>query len=183
MNVLDAIRHRRSVRAYAPRSISEEVLQRMRNALRLAPSACNLQPWHFIWVTDAALRRQLGQAAHGQAWIAQAPVIVVACGRPQQAYPRMGGSGNSVDIDVSIALDHLMLAAVDEGLGTCWIGSFAEHEVKRLLDIPRQAKVVALTPLGYPASSDLIHPVLHSQRKDAAEIFSHNRYSQPLINQ
>jgi nitroreductase len=180
MNVLDAIRNRRSVRAYAPRAIPDDVMQRMREALRVAPSACNLQPWHFVFVTDAALRRSLGQAAHGQFWIASAPVVVVACGLPQQAYPRMGGSGNSVDIDVTIALDHLMLAAVAEGLGTCWIGSFSEAEVKRLLDIPRAVKVVALTPLGYPASSDLIYPVLDAQRKGPAEIFSHDRFSQPL---
>ena len=180
MNVLDAIRNRRSVRDYSPQAIPDDVMDRMREAMRLAPSACNLQPWHFVMVTSEVTRRKLGAAAHGQLWIATAPVIVVACGRPQQAYPRMGGSGNSVDIDVTIALDHLMLAAVAEGLGTCWIGSFSEREVKRLLDVPRGVKVVALTPLGFPASADLICPVPEAARKPAAEVFSQDKFSQPL---
>ena len=90
-------------------------------------------------------------------WIAEAPMVVVACGWPRQAYPRMGGGGNSVDIDVAIALDHLTLAAVSHGLGTCWIGSFSEADVKRLIQLPPVGKVVAMTPLGYPAEQDLIH--------------------------
>ena len=89
----------------------------------------------------------------------------------------MGGSGNSVDIDVAIALDHLMLAAAGEGLGTCWIGAFSESEVKRLVGVPRVAKVVAMTPLGYPATEGLIHPLIESQRKPPTEIFSVNRYA------
>jgi nitroreductase len=177
MNVLEAIRMRRSVRSYANRPLPEQVMQRMREALRSAPSACNIQPWHFVFVTDENLRRQLGGAANGQYWIAEAPVIVVGCGLPKQAYPRMGGSGSSVDIDVAIALDHLMLAAAGEGLGTCWIGAFVEAEVKRLVGVPRTAKVVAMTPLGYPATEGLMHPLIESQRKPPAEIFSVNRYA------
>lgn len=176
MDVLEAIRMRRSVRAYSQRELPAEVIARMRDALRFAPSACNIQPWHFVFVQDAQLRRQLGKAANDQMWIADAPLVVVACGWPRQAYPRMGGSGNSVDIDVAIALDHLTLAAVSEGLGTCWIGSFVEAEVKQLVHLPRNAKVVALTPLGYPASDELIHAVKPGQRKPEEEVFSLDRW-------
>jgi len=111
--------------------------------------------------------------------MAGAPIIVVACGLPKQAYKAMGGYGNSADVDVTIALDHLTLAAVAEGLGTCWIGAFGEPQVKRLLGVPRAVKVVAMTPLGYPASADLNRPLPQNQRKPAAEIFSTDRYHGP----
>jgi len=178
MDVLTAIRTRRSVREYSSRPIPDDVLGRMHQALRYAPSACNFQPWHFIFVTDADLRRQLAQASFGQTWMAAAPVIVVGCGDPEQAYKHMGGYGNSVDVDVAIALDHLTLAAVAEGLGTCWIGAFDEREVKRLLNIPPSLKVVAMTPLGFPASPELNHPIPDERRKPPAEIFSLNRYGE-----
>jgi nitroreductase len=177
MNVLDAIRTRRSVRSYATRPIPAEVMERIRQALRLAPSACNIQPWRFIFVTDAGLRREVAQAANGQKWMADAPVIVVGCGLPEKAYKKMGGNGNSVDVDVAIALDHLTLAAVAEGLGTCWIGAFDEAKVKGLLGIPKEVKVVAMTPLGYPSSPDLNRPMEEGRRKGEAEVFSLNRYS------
>jgi len=149
MNVLEAITMRRSVRAYSPQPVDALRMQRMKQALRSAPSACNLQPWHFIFVTDADLRQQVAQAANGQAWMAGAPVIVVACGLSEKAYKHMGGHSSSVDVDVAIALDHLTLAAVAERLGTCWIGAFDEAAVKLLLHVPRTVKVVAMTPLGY----------------------------------
>ncbi len=178
MNVYEAIRTRRSVRRYSPRPIPDSSLPRLRDALRLAPSACNFQPWQFIFVTDQELRTELGQAAHRQTFISQAPLIVVACGFPDRAYQGMGGHGNSVDVDVAIALDHLTLAAVNEGLGTCWIGAFDERAVKRLLHIPREAKVVALTPVGFPESSNLIRPVTQDERKPEDEVLSVNRFSQ-----
>jgi nitroreductase len=179
MDVLEAIKTRRSVRAYSDRPIPAEVMDRMKQALRMAPSACNIQPWHFVLVSDAAAREKIAQAAHKQAWMAQAPVIVVACGLPARAYKKMGGYGNSVDVDLAIALDHLTLAAVADGLGTCWIGSFDEGEVKTLLGIPAQVKVVAMTPLGYPAKPDLIRPLDEARRKPLTEIFSTDRYQGP----
>jgi nitroreductase len=177
MNVLEAIKIRRSVRAYSSKLIPADLLDRMKQALRYAPSACNLQPWRFILVTDPKLRQAVAGACNGQTWIADAPVTVVACGFPDQAYKKMGGTGNSIDIDLAIALDHLTLAAVAEGLGTCWIGAFKEPEVKHLLGVPETVKVVALTPLGFPASPDLIRPGDENRRKAATEIFSVNKYS------
>jgi nitroreductase len=177
VDVLDAIRRRRSVRSYAlDKPIPADVMQRMLEALRLAPSACNIQPWHFILVADATLRREVARVANGQSWMAEAPVIVVGCGFPEQAYKRMGGYGNSVDVDLAIALDHLTLAAVAEGLGTCWIGAFDEAKIKALLGVPRQVKVVAMTPLGYPLSPELNHPAVPGTRKGDGEIFSMDRY-------
>ncbi len=181
MNVLEAIRTRRSVRSFAAhKPIPAEVTARMREALRLAPSACNIQPWHFIFVADATLRREVAQVSNGQNWMADAPLLVVGCGFPEQAYQRMGGYGNSIDVDVAIALDHLTLAAVAEGLGTCWIGAFDETKVKHLLGIPERVKVVAMTPLGYPSSDDLNRPAAPGQRKGEGEVFSMDRFGNPL---
>ncbi len=177
MNVMDAIQTRRSVRAYDGRPVPEDVMAHMKDALRFAPSACNYQPWKFVMVRDTALKQALADAANGQHFIAEAPVIVVGVGFPDRAYQRMGGYGNSVDVDLAIALDHLALAAAAEGLGTCWIGAFDEAKVKVLLNIPADAKVVAMTPLGYPAQRDLIHPIEAGKRKPAEEIFANEKFS------
>jgi len=180
VDVITALIHRRSVRSYTDQPIPADVLERMRQALRAAPSACNNQPWHFIFVTDPELRKQVATAARGQMWLADAPAIVVACGYPDRAYKKMGGYGNSVDLDLAIAIDHLMLAAVADGLGTCWIGAFSESAVKALLGIPEDVKIVALTPLGYPSPPDLIKPLDELRRKSPAELFSENRYGSPV---
>lgn len=150
MDVRTAIKTRRSVRNYAARPLPDDVLARLTAALRAAPSACNLQPWHFIFVHDEDLRRALAQASFKQSWMAEAPVIVVACGLPEQAYKHMGGHGNSADIDVAIAVDHLTLAAVAEGLGTCWIGAFDPAAARDILGLPDGVEIVGMTPLGVP---------------------------------
>ncbi|NLE28281.1 MAG: nitroreductase [Phycisphaerae bacterium] len=178
MNVFEAIKNRRSVRSFSDRAIPAEVLEKMKLAIRYAPSACNFQPWHFIIVTDAKLRGSLAQAANDQLWMAQAPVTMVACGFADQAYKKMGGYDNSIDIDLAIALDHLSLAAVEEGLGTCWIGAFKEEEVKTILNIPNNVKVVGMMPVGYPATANLIRPIDESRRKADSEIFSTNSFGQ-----
>jgi len=175
MDVMDAIRTRRSVRKYSPDAIPDALLERMKEALRLAPSACNFQPWTFILVQDPALRRSLAEACRNQSFIADAPVIVVGVGHPERAYKKMGGERNSAEVDVAIALDHLTLAAAAEGLGTCWIGAFSDEQVKSLLGIPKSDHVVALTPLGFPADPALLHSAREGSRKSAAELFRTDR--------
>ena len=177
MDVMDAIRTRRSVRDYASDPIPDEVMQRMKDALRLAPSACNFQPWNFVLVTDSALKEAVAQAARGQTFIAEAPVAVIGVAFPDRAYKAMGGHGNSADVDVAIALDHLTLAAAAEGLGTCWIGAFDEKRVKDLISAPPGAKIVALTPLGCPATPDLLHPIIEGRRKPGEDIFIKEKFA------
>jgi nitroreductase len=150
MSVLDVIRQRRSVRVYRPDPIPEEALQRLLEAARLAPSGKNLQPWKFVLVQDDPIKKKLARACNQQAFIADAPLIIVACGFPDECYRAMGRYMRSWPVDVTIALEHLILQAQEEGLGTCWIGSFEEEEVKSLLNVPEHVKVLALTPLGYP---------------------------------
>ncbi len=179
-NIHDIIRNRRSVRAYKDNEIPKDVLQKVLDALRLAPSACNYQPWKFIIVTDEAIKSKLVTACKGQKFIAESPIVIVGCGYPQQAYPNMAGRGNSAEIDVTIAMDHLTLSAAAEGLGTCWIGAFSEKEVKEILNIPDTVKVVALMPLGYPAAENAFHPVEEQRRKLFSEVFSYNGFSSPM---
>ncbi|MGD9345907.1 MAG: nitroreductase family protein [Candidatus Aminicenantes bacterium] len=150
MSVLDIIRGRRSVRAYKKDPVPEVSLRRVFEAARLAPSGKNLQPWKFVVVKDSELKKKLAKASNDQNFIADAPLIIVACGYPDECYRSMGRYMRSWPVDVTIALEHLILQAQEEGLGTCWIGSFEEQAVKSLLKVPDDVKVLALTPLGYP---------------------------------
>jgi nitroreductase len=149
MNVMEAIRQRRSIRAYEDRPIEEEKLQAVLDAGRLAPSACNRQEWRYIVVRDPAMRTDLAEAANGQKFVGEAPVVLVACAKTDGH--KMSCGEACYPIDVAISLDHITLKAVEEGLGTCWIGAFNQPAVKKLLNIPEDVRVVQLMPLGYPA--------------------------------
>ena len=148
MDVYTAIATRKSVRAFQDREVPEELLLRLLEAARLAPSACNFQEWRFVVVRNSETRKRLAMAANRQMFISEAPVLIVCCAETdghvmacgQQCYP----------IDVAIAIDHLTLCAAAEGLGTCWIGAFEKAKVKEILDIPKKIRVVELLPLGYP---------------------------------
>ncbi|MBM3474624.1 MAG: nitroreductase [Armatimonadetes bacterium] len=171
MDVYEAIRTRQSIRRYRPDPVPDEVLNRVLDAMRLAPSAGNKQPWRFIVVRDAATRAQLAEASNRQQWIAHAPVVIAACGWEKRAYSEMGGYWNALPVDVAIAFDHLTLAAAVEGLGTCWIGSFDEAGVRRVLGIPEELTVIALTPLGY---HDV--PPTPKKRQELTEIVCYERW-------
>jgi len=171
MSILTAIKERRSVRKYRPDTIPADVLFRVLEAARLSPSGKNLQPWKFILVKDESLKQRLVEASVGQSFIAQAPVVIVACGFPDRCYSRMGNYMKSWPVDVAIAVEHLILQAQEEGLGTCWIGAFEEKEVKSILNIPDDVRVLALTPLGYP-----VEIPASRGRKELDEIISHESF-------
>lgn len=173
MDFYEVIRTRRSIRSYKPDPIPEEVLMRIMDAARIAPSGSNRQPWKFIVVKDEELRKRLAAACHNQTFIAEAPVIIVACGYNIH-WNRGGYMGDlSMLIDVSIAFTHLILAARAEGLGTCWIGAFDNEEVKKILGVPEDVNVVAITPLGYPKDEEFREP---GSRKALSEIISIDRF-------
>ena len=148
MDVYEAISTRKSVRAFKERDVPEEVITRVLDAARKAPSANNIQEWRFVVIRDHETREKISQAACGQRFIATAPVVLACCADTddhimtcnQRAYP----------IDVAIAVDHIALCASAEGLGTCWVGAFYEDQVKKILGIPPRIRVVILMPLGYP---------------------------------
>ncbi|MFH1577850.1 MAG: nitroreductase family protein [Candidatus Omnitrophota bacterium] len=152
MDVMSAIKQRYSVRSYKPCDVEEEKLKGVLEAARLAPSASNRQEWRFIVVRDKVVRKRLAEAARNQAFVGQAPVVIVClavtdnhimtCG--QLCYP----------IDVAIAIEHMALKATEEGMGTCWIGAFYEDRVKEILGIPQDIRVVELLTLGYPDKDD-----------------------------
>ncbi len=148
MDFYKVIQGRRSVRKYKTDPIDDDKLQRILNAARLAPSAANRQPISFIVVRDDKIKRKL-KDAYSQEWFFTAPVIICACTLPDKAWKRNDGKAY-VDVDVAIAMDHLILAATAEGLGTCWIAAYKPGIVKEVLIIPDDLEPLILTPLGYP---------------------------------
>jgi len=173
MDFYEVIRTRRSIRSYRPDAIPDDVLGRVLDAARVAPSGNNRQPWKFIIVKDAGLRRALAPLCFEQAFIAEAPMVVVATGEDIK-YNRGNYMGSlSMLVDVAIAVDHLTLAARAEALGTCWIGSFDNEKIKRLLGIPADVQVVALTPLGYPTKPEFRPP---GRRRPVEQITSVDRW-------
>ncbi len=148
MDVRDAIGTRRSIRSYTDRPVEEDKLDRVLEAARLAPSASNRQERRFIVVRDAQTRKKLAKAACNQDFVGTAPVVIAACATESSRVMACGQ--HAYTVDVTVAVDHMTLQAVEEGLGTCWIGAFDEGEVKRVLGIPDTVRVVALLPVGYP---------------------------------
>ncbi len=170
MNIYEAIKNRRSVRSYQDKSIPEEILTRIMDAARMAPSGNNRQSRKFVVVTDVKTRVKLAEAANGQSFLSEAPVIIVAVGLTPDRIMSCDVPGDPVD--VAIAIDHITLSAVEEGLGTCWIGSFSQEKVREILGIPDSCKVITLLPLGYPADS-----ARSKSRKSMKEIVCYEKFS------
>jgi nitroreductase len=156
MDVFEAIHTRRSVRAYRKDPIPEGVLGKVLDAARLAPSAGNRQPWLFIVVRSPEVKEKL-RAAYGAEWMYDAPVVVCACGVPGKAWVRSDGR-SYMDVDVTIAMEHLILEAWEQGLGTCWIGAFDAAKLREALELPADLEPIAMTPLGYPAEEPCARP-------------------------
>jgi nitroreductase len=148
MNVYQAIITRKSVRAFKSDDIPDDLLTRVLDAARHAPSANNFQEWRFVVVRNSDTRKKISEAACRQKFVAEAPVVLACCA--ESTHHMMTCGQLSYPIDVAIAVDHLTLCAAAEGLGTCWIGAFYEDEVKKILGIPPEIRVVAVLPIGFP---------------------------------
>ena len=149
MEFESVIKSRESIRDYTDKKVEDEKINFVLECARHAPSWTNKQCWQFIVVKDKKIIKNLSKTNIINFWLKNVPVIIVACGNPKQS-----GFRNGIEyfiVDVSIALEHLVLAATDKGLGTCWIGGFIGKKIKKILEIPENIRVVALTPLGYPA--------------------------------
>ena len=168
MDVMQAIKERRSIRKYQDRPVEEKVLTEILEAARLAPSANNRQDWRFVAVKD---REQIDKlvSATGQSFIGTAPIVIAGVALNPERVMRCEVPAYAVD--VAIAMTNITLAATANGLGTCWIGSFDQAEVKRILKIPEEYKVVQLMPLGYPDEK----PEVRS-RKPLAEVVSYDNF-------
>jgi nitroreductase len=169
MELMEAIARRESVRSYEDRPVPEGKLLKVLEAARLAPSASNRQRWKFIVVRDAERRRQLSRATGGQRHVSQAPVVIAAVSTMPEYVMRC--EVPAYPVDLAIAVDHMTLAAVDEGLGTCWIGAFSQEEARTVLGVPDDCKIVTLLPLGFPRPSGRV-----KTRKPLAEIVCYETF-------
>ena len=150
MEFSELISKRYSVRAYKSDPVEEHKLEQVLEAVRLAPTAANRQPFQMIVIHTAGREAELGRV-YQREWFAQAPLVLCVCGLPDQGWVRGSDSKNYTDVDVAIVMDHLILAATDLGLGTCWIGAFNEQATREILGLPEEVEPIAFTPLGYPA--------------------------------
>ncbi|MBN2432143.1 MAG: nitroreductase family protein [Acidobacteria bacterium] len=184
---LDLLRRRRSVRSYRPQTVEPEKVALILEAARLAPSACNQQPWHIVTVDRPALIREMALCAPAgtriNKWMADAPLVFVLCGRP---HPLIHQAAQWIDkdchrLDVAIAGEHMCLMATELSLGSCWIGWFSEKKIRRLLHIPPAYTILALLVAGYPDEGiRLDEPVDHDlRRKQLVEIVSWNDFRAP----
>jgi nitroreductase len=149
MEFSELIAKRYSVRAYKPDPVEEDKLQQVLDAARLAPTAVNRQPFQLIVIPTEGRAEELRHIYH-RSWFSQAPLVICACGLPDAAWSRRDGK-NYVYVDTAIAMDHLILAATNLGLGTCWVAAFDVAAAREILHLPDNVEPVAFTPLGYPA--------------------------------
>ena len=154
MDILDAIRGRRSIRRFQRTPIPETLLGTLEDSLLEAPSAGNLQSRRFYFVFRDETRRRLAHAGYGQEFIEEAPLAVVCCADLTLVKP-YGERGRSLYClqDVAASVQNLMLAAYSLGLGTVWVGAFDEKEASRILNLPDHLRPVAIVPVGYPAET------------------------------
>lgn len=169
MSFLELATRRISVRGYTNDPVRPEDLAAVLEAGRMAPSAANRQPWHFLVLRDPAARAAL-QPAYEREWFVRAPIIIVVCVEPARAWVRSDGV-NYAWVDAAIAMDHMTLCAADLGLGTCWIGAFQAPKLREILRLPDGVEPVAMTPLGTPADGG--RP---KTRKTLAEIAHWDRW-------
>ncbi len=169
MHFFELIRTRQSVRSYKPNDISDIELQQVLEAARLAPTASNRQPFKLIVIHSSGKEVEL-RRIYNRDWFVQAPSVICICGIPNQAWVRKDGK-NYCEVDVAIAMDHLVLAASELGLGTCWIADFDPEATREVLGLPDYVVPMVVTPLGYPNDQPR-----QKKRKDQNELVSYNQW-------
>jgi nitroreductase len=152
MELSEAIKGRRSIRAFKPQDVPEGAVEKLIDAARHAPSAGNIQPWEFVIVRSLEVKRNLARAALNQAFVKEAPVVIVVCANEMRSSMGYGYRGKTLYCiqDTAAATQNILLTAYSMGLGTCWIGAFNENEAKRALNTPEGIRPVAIIPTGYP---------------------------------
>ena len=165
MDLLNLISKRRSVREYTTDEIEQEKIDYLIECARLAPSAVNFQPWKFIIVKSPEKKALLHKCYHRE-WFANAPLYILALEDTTQSWKRSVDGKDHGEIDVTIALEHIVIAAVEKGLGTCWVCNFDVELCNELFNFPENLVPVALLPIGYPAKE----PEEITNRKTVQEI-------------
>ncbi|WP_414470025.1 nitroreductase family protein [Methanobacterium sp. ACI-7] len=169
MEFLDLIKSRYSVRAYKNEPVEKEKLEKILEAARFAPTAVNYQPFRLIVIQTKDREDELKQIYQAE-WFSQAPLIICVCTEAQNAWVRKDGK-NFVDVDATIVMDHIILAATSLGLGTCWIGAFDVDAARKFLSVPANVEPLVFTPLGYPA--DMIS---EKKRKPLSELVKYEKW-------
>ncbi len=180
MDFTSLVMQRESVRKYDPRTVEEEKIERIMEACRMAPSACNSQPWRFVVVTDVKLKDAVAKTSFNRVlrfnrFAVQAPVIVALVAEPPSWLSKIGSSIKDKDfylMDIGIVAEHFCLQAAELGLGSCMIGWFDEAGTRELLQIPAKKRIPLLITLGYPAKDTPRKKI----RKAPGELFSYNAY-------
>ena len=168
MNVLEQFAHRESIRSYDPgRPVAATTLVRILEAGGLAPSAANRQPWEFLVVQSPEALAKV-RPCYARSWFLDAPQVLAVVGFKDRAWVRKCDGYNSLETDLTIAMDHLILAADHEGVATCWIANFDPQRLREALDLGPNQEVFAITPLGYPRADFIRESV--KQRKALEEI-------------
>jgi nitroreductase len=152
MDFHELIRKRYSVRAYRPDPVEEDKLARVLEAARLAPTAANRQPFRVFVVPTKGREVEL-RRIYGREWFTQAPLVLAVCAVPGEGWVRKFDGWNAAEVDATIAMTHIVLAAAEEGLGTCWIAAFDPQAAREVLGLPPDIIPSAFTPLGYPADT------------------------------
>lgn len=166
MDFYDLINKRRSIRKYSPKPIEEDKLKRILNAAYIAPTAKNLQPFKFLVVKNKEKIEKITSFCKKNTFMKDAPIVIVGLANKEESYQILGSYTTSEMVDLAIAMDHLILAATNEGLGTCWIASFEEDKLRNYLKTEEPYRIVLLTPIGYPLENPEPQP-----KKKFEEIF------------
>jgi len=174
LDVFEAIKKRRSIRAFTGEDVSKEEVEKLLEAATHAPSAGNIQPWEFIVIRDLRTKRKLSIAALDQSFIEEAPVVIVVCANEMRSGRGYGSRGATLYClqDTAAAIQNMLLAAYALGLGTCWVGAFHEEDARKTLNIPMGVRPIAMIPVGHPAEK----PEPRSRRA-LSEIVHYETYS------
>jgi nitroreductase len=173
LDVAQAIRNRRSIRSYSDRKIEKEKLRAILEAGRLAPSAYNRQEWRFVVVRNKSRLKDLARACDNQEFVAEADTLICCCAT-ESKHIATGGE-RTYPLNIACAVSFMMLEAVEQELGCCWIGAYNASRIKRLLRIPEEIRVVSLLVLGYPH-----YTPPPTERKKLGEVFAAEHYEQPF---
>lgn len=169
MDFIEIARQRFSCRSYQNKAVDEGKLYKVLEAGRIAPSAVNNQPWHFVVIQDEENRKKIC-SAYKRDWLQQAPVIIVVCGDHSASWKRSDGKDHC-DIDIAITVDHITLMATEQGLGTCWVCNFDKQKVIEVLNLPDNIEPMVILPLGYP--TDVANTERHSSKRKPMEMILH----------
>ena len=169
MEFFKLIAKRYSVRSYLPKPVEDEKINKILEAANLAPTADNRQPFQIIIIHTKGREEKL-KRIYNKDWFVQAPIVICICAVPSQAWSRMDGK-NYCDVDATIVMDHLILAAADLGLGTCWIAAFDPQAAIEILQLPNDVEPIAFTPLGY-----FVEKLKRKKRKDLTELVRYEKW-------